>query len=223
MFIKGCIFGLDGVLVDTAKYHMEAWDRLAKVMGFDLPDESREELRHLSRMDCLEKILAWSGTTYMAEAEKLFWTDVKNNWYTERIAHMRPGEVLPGAVFFLREVRAAGLRTAIASASASARAVLRSVQIEPYFDVIVDGEQAKKGNANAEGFLMAATALGLDPDECLVFEDSPAGAAAAVRVGFGVVGMGGHPRLPEIAMLAVPSFEHLTLAQVLAQVAVPEV
>lgn len=223
MFIKGCIFGLDGVLVDTAKYHMEAWQRLAQSMGYELPDDRREELRHLSRMDCLEKILEWSGTTYMAEAEKLFWTDVKNNWYTERIAHMKPGEVLPGAVFFLREVRAAGLRTAIASASASARSVLRSVQIEQYFDVIVDGEQAKKGNINAEGFLMAADALGFDPEDCLVFEDSPAGAAAAARAGFGVVGMGGHPYLTETAMLVVPGFEHLTLAQVLAQVAVAEV
>lgn len=223
MFIKGCIFGLDGVLVDTAKYHMEAWERLAASMGLDLPADSREELRYLSRMDCLERILEWGGTTYMAEAEKLFWTDVKNNWYTERIAHMRPGEVLPGAVFFLREVRAAGLRTALASASASARSVLRSVQIEQYFDVIVDGEQAKKGNVNAEGFLMAAETLGLEPDECLVFEDSPSGVAAAVRAGFGVVGIGKHPQLTETAMLAVPGFEHLTLAQVLAQVAVPEV
>lgn len=209
--LRGCIFGLDGVLVDTARYHMEAWHWLAEAMDFHLPDDARETLRHLSRMACIEQILLWNGGQYMTEAEKMFWTDIKNNWYIERVAHMKAGEVLPGVVYFLRELRGAGIKTAIASASQNARSVLKSTQIEPYFDAIVDGQQDKKGKSGSDGFLMAAEALGLAPQECVVFEDSPNGIASAVRSGFWVVGVGNDPHLLEAAHASVAGFENLSL------------
>lgn len=213
--IKGCIFNLDGVIVDTAKHHYAAWKRLANQLGFDFSMEQHEELRGLSRLASLEKILEW-GNVYMTEAEKLHWSDVKNNWYVELISNLKPSDVLPGALLFLRQVREAGLQMALSSASRSARSVLRSTHLEPYFDVIIDGYSTRKVKPDPESFLLAAQGLGLRPAECVVFEDAPLGVWAGVAGGFTVVGIGQPEYLPK-AHLVIPGFENLTLNNLLTQ------
>lgn len=213
--IKGCIFNLDGVIVDTARYHYTAWRRLANQLGFDFSPEQHEELRGLSRMASLEKILEW-GDMYMTEAEKLHWADVKNNWYVELISNLRPGDVLPGALLFLRQAREAGLKVALSSASRSARQVLKSTQLEPYFDAIVDGYSIRKVKPDPESFLLAAQALSLSPHECLVFEDAALGVWAGLAGGFTVIGIGSPEYLPN-AHLVIPGFENLTLNNLLTQ------
>lgn len=213
--IKGCIFNLDGVVVDTAKYHYTAWRRLANQLGFDFSPEQHETLRGLSRMASLEKILEW-GDIYMTEAEKLHWSDVKNNWYVELISNLKPGDVLPGALLFLRQVRESGLKIALSSASRSARQVLRSTHLEPYFDVVIDGYNIRKVKPDPESFLLAAQALDLLPSACLVFEDSALGVRAAATGGFMVVGVGQPEYLPD-AHLVIPGFENLTLNDLLTQ------
>jgi beta-phosphoglucomutase len=213
--IKGCIFNLDGVIVDTAKYHYTAWRRLANQLGFDFSPEEHEELRGLSRMASLEKILEW-GDMYMTEAEKLHWADVKNNWYVELISNLKPGDLLPGALLFLRQVREAGLKVALSSASRSARQVLRNIHLESYFDGIIDGYSTRKVKPDPESFLLAAQALGLLPSECIVFEDAALGVWAGVAGGFTVVGIGRPEYLPN-AHLVIPGFENLTLNVLLTQ------
>jgi beta-phosphoglucomutase len=213
--IKGCIFNLDGVIVDTAKHHYTAWRRLANQLGFDFSPGQHEELRGLSRMGSFEKILEW-GDMYMTEAEKLHWADVKNNWYIELISNLRPADVLPGALLFLRQVREAGLQTALSSASRSARQVLRSIHFESYFDVIVDGHSTRKVKPDPESFLLAAQALGLQAAECLVFEDAARGVWAGVAGGFTVVGIGKPEYLPK-AHLVIPGFENLSLSSLMLQ------
>jgi len=213
--IKGCIFNLDGVIVDTAKHHYTAWRRLANQLGFDFSLEKHEELRGLSRMASLEKILEW-GDMYMTEAEKLHWADVKNNWYVELISNLKPANVLPGALLFLRQVREAGLKVALSSASRSARSVLRSTHLEPYFNVVIDGHSTRKVKPDPESFLLAAQALGLQPSECLVFEDAALGVWAGVAGGFSVVGIGKQEYLPK-AHLVIPGFENLTFNDLLAR------
>jgi len=213
--IKGCIFNLDGVIVDTAKHHYTAWRRLANQLGFDFSPEQHETLRGLSRMASLEKILEW-GDMYMTEAEKLHWADVKNNWYVELISNLKPSDVLPGVLLFLREVREAGLGVALSSASRSARAVLRSTHLESFFDVVIDGHSTRKAIPDPESFLLAAQALGLQPGECLVFEDAALGVWAGVAGGFTVVGIGKPEYLPK-AHIVVPGFENLTFNKLLAQ------
>lgn len=213
--IKGCIFNLDGVIVDTAKYHYTAWRRLANQFDFDFSPEQHEALRGLSRMASLEKILEW-GEVYMTEAEKLHWADVKNNWYVELISNLKPADVLPGALFFLRQVREAGLKIALSSASKSARSVLRSTQLESYFDVVIDGYSVRKVKPDPESFLLAAHALGLRPCQCLVFEDAALGVWAAVAGGFTTVGIGKPEYLPK-AHLVLSGFETLSLNELLVQ------
>lgn len=214
--ISGCIFNMDGVIVDTGKYHYQAWRRMANQFGFDFTKEQHEELKGLSRMASLEKILEW-GNIYMPEAEKMHWADVKNNWYITLISNMKPSEVLPGVLLFLRQVRNSGRQTALSSASQSARSVLRSINLEPYFDVILDGNQVKKQKPDPSCFLMAAHALGLSPAECLVFEDSPPGIEAAIRGGFTVIGVGRQEDLAA-AHLVINGFENLSFNTILTQI-----
>lgn len=205
--IKGYIFNLDGVIVDTAKYHYMAWRRLSNELGFDFSPQQHETLRGLGRPASLEKILEW-GAMYMTEAEKLHWSDVKNNWYLELIAQMKPADVLPGVKRFLCDVRSAGIKTALSSGSKNARTVLRSMDLELYFDVVVDGNSIRKYKPDPDCFLLAAAALGLQPAECLVFEDMPLGIDAAIRGGFPVVGVG-NPELLSKAQWVIPGFEAL--------------
>lgn len=214
--IKGFIFNLDGVIVDTAKHHYTAWRRLANQLGFDISLEQHETLRGLSRMASLEKILEWGGVVYMTEAEKLHWADVKNNWYIEFISQLKPADVLPGALLFLRQAREAGLRVALSSASRSARQVLRSTHLESYFDAVIDGHNIRKVKPHPESFLLAAQMLALPPSECLVFEDAASGVQAGVAGGFTVVGVGPSEYL-SAAHLVIPGFENLTLNDLSAQ------
>lgn len=214
--IKGCIFNLDGVLVDTAKYHYIAWRRLANQMGFDFSPQQHEMLRGLSRMASLERVLEWGGDIYMTEAEKLHWGDVKNNWYVSMVLEMTPDEVLPGVLGFLADVRDAGCKVALSSASRSAREVLRTTKLQPYFDEIVDGNQSRKHKPDPEGFLMAADALRLRPQECLVFEDSAAGVLAGLAGRFHVVGIGSTEYLPK-AHHVIPGFEGKSFGELLEQ------
>ncbi|MEO6759663.1 MAG: beta-phosphoglucomutase [Saprospiraceae bacterium] len=219
--IKGCIFNLDGVIVDTAKYHYIAWRRLSNEMGFDFSPEQHETLRGLSRTASLERILEWGGI-YMTEAEKLHWSDVKNNWYRALIANMTPGEVLPGALPFLQQVQAAGKRIALSSDSKNARSVLRSTAVEFLFEAVLDGNDIRKSKPHPECFLLAATALGLAPDECLVFEDAAVGVAAGLAGGFPVVGIGEAQYLPK-ARTVIPGFQGISFQCLLNQLQRPEI
>lgn len=212
--IKGCIFNLDGVLVDTAKYHYIAWRRLANQLGFDVSPQQHETLRGLSRMGSLERLLEWGGNIYMTEAEKLHWGDVKNNWYVSMVLEMTPDEVLPGVLDFLTEVRESGCKIALSSASRSARDVLRTTALAPYFDEVVDGNQSRKHKPNPESFLMAADAMRLRPAECLVFEDSVPGTVAGVMGQFHVVGIG-HPEYLPKAHYVITGFEGHSFAALL--------
>jgi len=214
--IKGCIFNMDGVIVDTAKYHYQAWRRLANQFGFDFSREQHEELKGLSRMASLETILEWGGI-YMPEAEKMHWADVKNNWYVGLISNMKPGEVLPGVLNFLHQVRASGQITALSSASQNARAVLKTTNLESCFDVILDGNQVKKQKPDPSCFLMAAQEMGLLPAECLVFEDAPPGVEAALRGGFTVIGVGKQEDLVK-AHVVIKGFENMNFNTMVAHI-----
>ncbi|MCB0528420.1 MAG: beta-phosphoglucomutase [Saprospiraceae bacterium] len=213
---KGCIFNLDGVIVDTSRYHYVAWKRLCNQLGFDFTPEQHEKLRGLSRMASLEQLLEW-GNIYMTEAEKLHWSDVKNNWYVEMISDLKPGDVLPGAILFLRQVREAGLKVALASASRSARQVLNTTRLDAYFDAIIDGNSTRKAIPDPECYLLAARALGLEPFECFIFEDSDLGVLAGVAGGFFVIGVGDPDYLSK-AHMVIPGFENLSYTDLLTRI-----
>jgi beta-phosphoglucomutase len=207
--IKGCIFDLDGVIVDTAKYHYLAWKRLAAELGFFFSEKDNERLKGVSRMASLEILLQVGGLT-LTEEKKLFLAERKNTWYVEYITAMSEDEILPGAKKFIESARAAGLKVALGSASKNARTILTGLKLTGYFDSIIDGNKVSKAKPDPEVFLMAAEELGLSPEYCVVFEDASAGIEAAKRAGMRCIGVGTSPELSD-ADVRIPGFEGVEL------------
>ena len=210
---SGVIFNLDGVLVDTSVYHYAAWRRLENELGFDINQQEHETLRGLSRMASLEKILEW-GNVYLTEAEKLHMSDVKNNWYKQLLVSVTPDHVLAGVVPFLTELKGAGFKIGLSSASKSARMVLNSTHLTSFFDVIIDGHSTRKSKPDPECFLMASRELGLLPTRCVVFEDSHLGVQAGLFGDFTVIGVGSSDYLTN-AHAVIPNFENLSIKNML--------
>lgn len=186
-----CLFDLDGVLVDTAKYHYIAWRNLAKRLGFDFTEQDNERLKGVSRMASLEILLEVGGLTgKYTEEEKNEMAAEKNAEYVRLITQMTPDEILPGAREFLTALRAAGIGVALGSASKNAQTILNRLQLTSLFDAIIDGTKVSKAKPDPEVFLKGAEALGAQPTDCCVFEDAAAGIEAARRGGMHCIGIG---------------------------------
>ncbi|MGV6945743.1 beta-phosphoglucomutase [Sphingobacterium kyonggiense] len=182
------IFDLDGVLVDTAVFHYQAWKRLANSLGFDFSEEQNEQLKGVSRIESLNKILSW-GSVEKSIVEKEQLAQLKNEWYLELVAKMTPEDVLPGALSFLKAAKKAGKLISLGSASKNAPLILEKTGITAYFDTIVDGNEVSLSKPNPEVFLCAARKLNVAAEACVVFEDAPAGVEAARAGGMAVVGI----------------------------------
>jgi beta-phosphoglucomutase len=187
--IRGFLFDLDGVLVDTAQYHFLAWQRMAAELGIHFGEAENEQLKGVSRAESLNRILAWGGKT-LTDAEKQRWMTLKNDWYLDLVRGMPADDYLPGAQEFLGASRAAGIKVALGSASKNAPLILERLGWIPLFDALVDGNVVTASKPDPEVFLEGARRLGLKPEECVVFEDSEAGVEAARRGGMKVVGIG---------------------------------
>jgi beta-phosphoglucomutase len=185
MRIRACIFDLDGVLVDTAKYHFLAWKRLADQLGIPFTEKDNELLKGVSRMDSLEIILEL-GNRKLDEEKKHGYATLKNNWYVEYISKMTPDEILPGCVEFISELRNADIRVAIGSASKNTPMILDRVGIKELFDANI----VSKAKPDPEVFLKAADMVGIAPRNCIVFEDAIAGVQAAINAGMICIGVG---------------------------------
>lgn len=207
--LKACIFDLDGVVVDTAKYHYLAWKRLANEFGFDFDEHLNEKLKGVSRKESLELILKWANVS-ISDSEKLDAAKRKNDWYIEYVAKMTAAEILPGVVHFLNELKTNDIRIALGSASRNSMMCLERIGLLNYFDVIVDGNKVETAKPDPEVFLRGATDLGLKPFECVVFEDAQVGIEAANAGGFFSVGVGDALVLKD-ANLVIKTFENFTL------------
>lgn len=202
--IKACIFDLDGVIVDTAKYHFLAWRRLANTLGFDFTEQENEQLKGVSRMGSLDLILQWGGLV-LEEAQKLELADMKNEWYQEYLEDMSPSDILEGVLLFLEDLERRGIRRGLGSASKNAMTVVERIGLVSYFEVIIDGYKATKSKPDPQVFSMGADAMGLLHQECIVFEDAESGVEAALNGGFYAVGIGSPANLGR-AHLVIPNF-----------------
>ncbi|MNS90117.1 Beta-phosphoglucomutase [compost metagenome] len=187
--MKGAIFDLDGVIVDTAKYHFLAWSALAKELGFEFTEEHNERLKGVSRMESL-RILLEIGEVDVPEEEQLKMADSKNEKYVEYISSLDESELLPEVRAYLMSLRDRGVKIALGSASKNAEFILNKLNISSLFDAVVDGNKVANAKPDPEVFLTACRELGLEPAECVVFEDAAAGVQAARAAGTGVVGIG---------------------------------
>lgn len=207
--IKACIFDLDGVIVDTAVYHYKAWKRLADQLNLKFTEHDNELLKGVSRVRSLEIILELNGVTKTV-AEQTELATQKNNWYVDMINQMTPAEILPGAKEFLEACRAAGIKTALGSASKNSSTILAKINMAHLFDAIVDGNHVSKAKPDPEVFLKGAEALGVSPTECVVFEDAIAGVEAAINGGMKVVGIG-DPAVLNKANIVVSGLDKMSL------------
>jgi beta-phosphoglucomutase len=212
-----CIFDLDGVIVDTAKYHYLAWKRLANSLGFDFTEHDNEQLKGVSRIESLKLILRLGDKQLDAEEFEAALVR-KNACYLEYIQQIGPEEILPGAAAFLNSARAQGMKVALGSASKNAVLILERIQLLDQFDAIVDGNKVRKAKPDPEVFLKAAEELGVAASDCIVFEDAVAGVLAARHAGMKVVGIGAANVLDQ-AHFVLPNFAGLSITDVLAKFA----
>lgn len=188
--IKGAIFDLDGVIVDTAKYHYLAWKQLAEQRGIPFTERDNERLKGVSRMRSLDIILELGGLTTLPDEEKEAMAAYKNELYLDYISRMGESEILPGAKEYMASLRAKGVRIALGSASKNAAFILERVGLSGLFDAVIDGTKVSKAKPDPEVFLVACESLGLTPRDCAVYEDAAAGVQAAKAAGIYVVGIG---------------------------------
>jgi beta-phosphoglucomutase len=186
---KAAIFDLDGVIVDTAKYHYLAWKRLANELGFDITKEDNERQKGVSRMKSLDILLEIGGFDFPDNVKEEMATK-KNNWYVEYISKIDSSEILEGAYEFIEGLRQRGIKTAVASASKNAQMILKNIGLLDAFDKIVDGTVVSKAKPDPEVFIVAAKQVGISNEECIVFEDAFAGVEAAVSANMFTVGIG---------------------------------
>lgn len=208
--IKACIFDLDGVVVDTAKYHYLAWRRLAEELDFVFTKEHNERLKGVSRMDSLNILLEVGGRSFDEET-KLTLAQKKNNWYVEYITKMKEDEILPGVREFLKLLRENNIKISLGSVSKNSMIILNSIKLVDYFDAIIDGNKITNAKPDPEVFLKGATALGVKPEECVVFEDAIAGVEAAKRANMKCIGVGS-PQILHHADKVIQNFENLDMS-----------
>lgn len=186
---KGFIFDLDGVIVDTAKYHYLAWKKIANELGIDFTHEHNELLKGVSRVRSLDIILGL-GNVEASQDQKDQWLVQKNEEYLTYLVDMDQSEILPGVMSVLEFLKANQQPIALGSASKNARPILEKTGILSYFDVIVDGNDVSNAKPDPEVFLQAAQKLGVPNENSIVFEDSVAGIQAANIATMTSIGIG---------------------------------
>jgi len=201
--IQGIILDLDGVICDTAKFHFEAWKRLAEDYGYILTETDNEGLKGVSRVDSLKLILQKANTTLSPEQ---FEIDLvrKNQWYLELVEEMDSSYLLEGVANFFEKAISLNIPLALGSASKNANLALEKVGLLNKFNAIVDANHVLNGKPHPETFLKAAELLQIAPENCIVFEDSASGIQAAIDGKMFAVGIGTQNDLP-LANYCIPN------------------
>ena len=214
--IKAFIFDLDGVIVDTAKYHYLAWKDLANSLGFDFTENDNERLKGVSRVRSLEILLEIGGKEF-DEQTKVELAARKNNQYVGLISKMTPLEILPGVTNFLQSAKDTGIKIVLGSASKNAPLILEKIELDHFFDAVIDGNKVSRAKPDPEVFLKGAEAVKTNPNECIVFEDALAGIEAAKNAGMIAVGVGDSNILVG-ADTVIQGFNGLTINRLLTMI-----
>ncbi len=205
MIKKVFIFDLDGVIVDTAKYHFLAWQKIARQLGIVFTHEHNEQLKGVSRIRSLELILKL-GNKEITQSQKDELLQQKNKDYLSYLIDMNEDELLPGVSTVLQFIKANDHAIALGSASKNARPILEKTGIMSFFDAIVDGNDVTNAKPDPEVFLIAAQKVNITPENAIVFEDSVAGIQAANTAGMISIGLGDKKILNEAKF----NFENFT-------------
>lgn len=212
MIIKAVLFDLDGVITDTAEYHYIAWKQLAEQIDIEIDKEFNEQLKGVSRMESLERILIHGNrqNDFTLE-EKTALATQKNTEYVKLLDNVTPKDVYPGILELLVELKAADVRAVVASASKNAPQILQSLELTEWFDYVVDPDEVQYGKPAPDIFLRGAEAVGVAPQYCIGIEDAQAGIEAIQSANMFAIGIGEEEILkPSGANVVLPSTETLS-------------
>lgn len=187
--IKGLIFDLDGVIVNTDTYHYEAWKSVANKYSIQIDKSINENLKGLSRRDSWNLIME-IGNIQLSDEETNLVLETKNNLYRKKLKNLTHDNLLLGVENFLQGLNHKEFKLAIGSSSKNAKDILNYLNLSSYFDSIIDGNMVKKLKPSPDIFIKAAKNLELKASNCIVFEDSLSGVKAAKDGGFKVIGVG---------------------------------
>ncbi len=212
---KGLVFDLDGVITDTAKFHYIAWKNMAEKLGITIDEKFNEQLKGISRIESLERILEFGGKAdKYTQEEKEALAAQKNAEYVELLEELTPADILPGLISVLDQADALGMKSSIASASKNAPHILEKLGIKERFAHIVDPNTLVKGKPDPEIFIRAAEAIGITPEEAIGFEDAQAGIEGIKGANMFAVGVSvGEPL--HGADLIVNSLEEIDLSKLI--------
>lgn len=186
--IRAIIFDLDGVICSTDRYHYLAWKALADRLDIPFDEQKNKLLRGVSRMDSLEIILG-NRSSHFSEQEKWELAEEKNRIYREYLQTMRPSDLSEDSRYTLQTLRKRGYLLAIGSSSKNTRQILAQLGLEHFFDAVADGTQITRSKPDPEVFFLAASLLGISPEQAIVIEDAESGVQAAETGHFRVIGI----------------------------------
>lgn len=191
MNLKAVVFDMDGVITDTAHLHFQAWRAVAKEIGIILDETFNEELKGISRMDSLQRILRYGGKeAIFNDIQRQALADKKNDLYVQSLASLTQESLLPGILEVLAEIRAANVKIGLASVSLNAPRILHSLGIHKAFDFCADASRIVCSKPNPEIFLAACAGLNIRPEEAIGIEDAASGVEAINAAGMLSVGIG---------------------------------
>ncbi len=200
--LKAVIFDLDGVVTDSAVYHYQAWKGIADKLGIPFGEEYNEKLKGVSRMESLNLILDnGEGREQYSEEEKEAWAVEKNENYKKLISQITPDDLLPGIGDLLKELKAEGISTGLASVSKNAGFIIGQLQVGQYFDYIADAAKVERSKPFPDIFLDCAQNLGVEARDCIGIEDARAGIEAIHRAGMKAVGVGSREQMEEADLI----------------------
>ncbi len=189
MSLKAIIYDLDGVITDTAHYHFKSWKWVGEQLDYNLTEKQNQKLKGVGRKESLDKILNWSGSR-ISEAAKQDLLVQKNKMYLKLIDNMTPEEVFEGFKTFNNKAKENGLKVAVGSSSKNAVRIIDKLDLVLAFQALVDGGMTEHSKPEPDIFLLAATKLQVEPEHCLVIEDSQAGITAAKKANMKCVHFG---------------------------------
>ena len=188
--LKAFIFDFDGVVVDTEKYHYLSWCQSAAHVGYDLSWEEYLPLKSTGNTEITQYLCDHSGKDVSEELFQIM-RQTKLTSFDELVKDLSEKDVLPGIRDFLTWLNKQGVRTAVASSSNTSSGLANRFDLTKHFGVVIDGNRKLPRKPAPDTFLLAAKMLGVEPKDCIVFEDSLAGIQAAVNAGMPVVAVGG--------------------------------
>jgi len=176
---RAVIWDMDGVIADTAPYHLKAWQHVFQKRGVNFT--GTEFRRYFGqRNDTIARKVLGEDLP-MSEVDTITSEKEENFRYSIR-QDITP---FPGTVNLIKSLKEKGFNLAVASSAPreNIRLILKGLDISDYFQAIVWGREVKEGKPSPQGFLLAAEKLGVVPENCVVVEDAVAGVAAAKRAG----------------------------------------